>query len=239
MSPQNLKKRLFAVIIPYITFFCNLEKWLKYSEFRSKVKNYPLFHGHLFPHLTHDVPTLRRQVTEWIQKGYVLPLKRGIYTLCDEDRSANFSRLYLANQLYMPSYISLETALSYYNIIPEGVYAITSISSKKTQQFNNAFGQFIYHHFNPKLFGDFVMIQDEFNNPVYIASKERAIIDFLYLKIRWQREYDPDIFRLSYRFQNLQDLDIEKLKEISEKFKIKKMEQLLEILIKNIGEKYD
>lgn len=212
---------------------------MKYAEFRNKVKNYPLFHAHLFPHLTHDVPTLRRQVTEWIGKGYVLPLKRGIYTLCDEDRAAKFSRHFLANQLYMPSYISLETALSFYNIIPEGVYAITSISSKKTQQFDNAFGLFIYHHIDPKLFGDFVMLHDEFNNPVYIASKERAIIDFLYLKVAWQREYDPDIFTLSYRFQNLRDLDIEKLQLIAKKFKLKKMQQLLEILIKNIGEDHD
>jgi predicted transcriptional regulator of viral defense system len=161
----------------------------------------------------------------------VRTLKRGLYTLCDEDRAAKFSRHYLANQLYMPSYISLESALSYYNIIPEGVYAITSVSSKKTQQFNNAFGQFIYHHVDPELFGDFVLLHDEFNNPVYIASKERAIIDFLYLKVPWARKYDHDIFTLSYRFQNLQDVDIEKLRTIAKKFKQDKIQRLLEVLI--------
>ena len=208
-----------------------MEKQLKYGEFRSKVKNYPLFHAHIFPHLTSDVPTLRRQVTEWVAKGYIYPLKRGVYTLRDDDRKANFSRYYLANQLYIPSYISLESALSYYGMIPEGVYATTSVSSKKTQQFNNFFGQFTYQQVASQLFADFIMMRDEFNNVVYIASRERAVIDFLYLKVGWQLTYDDDIFTHSYRFQNLKTLDIEKLQVLSEKFKQKKTDKLFKLFI--------
>lgn len=212
---------------------------MKYGEFRNKVKNYPLFHAHIFPHLTNDVPTLRRQITEWVAKGYIHPLKRGVYTLCDDDRNANFSRLYLANQLYTPSYISLESALSYYGMIPEGVYAITSISSKKTQQFNNFWGQFTYQHVASRLFAEFLMMRDEFNNAVYIASRERAVMDFLYLKVGWQRTYDDDIFTHSYRFQNLQKLDIEKLLLLSEKFKQKKINKLVKILIQTMRSEHD
>ncbi|HEV2613740.1 MAG TPA: hypothetical protein VGV92_03415 [Gammaproteobacteria bacterium] len=203
------------------------------------VKSYPFFHGRIFSHLTKDVATLRRQVSEWIQKGYVVPLKRGMYTLQEKDRETKFSKYYLANQLYLPSYISLETALSYYNIIPEGVYATTSISSKKTQEFNNALGQFIYHHVEPNHFGDFVMVQDEFKNSVYMASKERAIIDFLYFRVPWEREYKSDIFTESYRFQNLEGLDTKKLRHIAKKYKINKMTILVNLLIKQLEHEHD
>lgn len=234
-----LAKQPNYAIIPYITFFCNMEKPLKYAAFRDMVKSYPFFHGRIFSHLTKDVATLRRQVSEWIQKGYVVPLKRGMYTLQEKDRETKFSKYYLANQLYLPSYISLETALSYYNIIPEGVYATTSISSKKTQEFNNALGQFIYHHVEPNHFGDFVMVQDEFKNSVYMASKERAIIDFLYFRVPWEREYKSDIFTESYRFQNLEGLDTKKLRHIAKKYKINKMTILVNLLIKQLEHEHD
>ena len=44
----------------------------------------------------------------------------------------------VANKIYSPSYISLETALSYYGLIPESVYALTSVSTRKTISFNKA-----------------------------------------------------------------------------------------------------
>ena len=168
-----------------------------------------------------------------------LRLSEGFKPCVKRVASRNFRCFFLANQLYQPSYVSLESALSYYGIIPEGVYAITSISSKKTQQFNNPLGHFMYHHIDPELFGDFVMQKDEFNNPVYIASKERAIIDFLYLRVDWARSYDEDIFISSYRFQNLEDIDIKKLETIAKSFKQKKMQVLLSVLIKTIRNEDD
>ena len=58
----------------------------------------------------------------------------------------------IANKSYYPSYISLETAFSYYNIIPEIVYNITSITSKKTIEFNFQNSTFTYNKINSHLF---------------------------------------------------------------------------------------
>ncbi len=105
---------------------------MKFSAFRSVVKGYPLFRSNLFEHITDNVPLLRRQITEWVAKGYILVLKRGIYMLSEEFRVTRCSNYFLANQLYTPSYVSLESALSYYGLIPEAVYATTSVTTKKT-----------------------------------------------------------------------------------------------------------
>ena len=206
-----------------------------YNEFREKVKDYPFFRSNIFSHLTKNQNILRSQITGWVAKGYVIPLKRGLYTLREDDRNNKFSLYFLANNLYSPSYISLESALSYYGLIPEKVVAITSISPKKTQRFENYYGKFIYQHVKNALYDDYVAAKDEFSNRFFIASKERAIIDFLYLRTRGIENIESDIFQSSYRMQNLETIDVDKLKTIAEKFKQKKLDQLVKSLCSTLS----
>ncbi len=207
-----------------------------YAKFREKVKNYPFFRSNIFRHLTDKPQLLRDQIVDWVKKGYVICLKRGIYTLNDDDRAIGVSRYFLANNLYSPSYISLETALSYYGFIPERVHTITSVTTKKTQHFNNTFGDFVYRHIKLSAFNDFVAIKDEHNNVVHIATPEKAIIDFLYFKTLEMKTLNKTIFTKSFRFQNLKDLNTAKLKEISRLYHNKRLESVIKIFIEQLGE---
>src|SRR3990167_1691103 len=101
---------------------------MRYQHFRDIFENYPFFKSQLFNHITDNPALLRVQMVDWVNKGLVLELKRGSYTLNQRDRMANFSSLALAQALYQPSYISLETAMSYYQLIPEKVEQVTSIT---------------------------------------------------------------------------------------------------------------
>lgn len=205
---------------------------MHYTHFRDKIKSYPFFRSCLFEHLTDKPHILRRQLVDWLKKGYVIQLKRGMYALRLEDRSSFFSEYYLANNLYSPSYISLETALSYYQLIPERVQSITSITTKKTQQFQNSLGHFIYRHLKPNLYENFVVKQDEFKNNFYIATPEKAMIDFLYFKSKEMVKINADIFDMSFRFQNLQILNMDELKKVAKPFKQKKLLVLINLFIK-------
>lgn len=72
----------------------------------------------------------RRRLSEWQEKGLIKKLARGFYVFADEDLSE--AELFLiANSIYSPSYVSLQSALSYHHLIPEGVYTLTSVSAKK------------------------------------------------------------------------------------------------------------
>ncbi len=155
-----------------------------------------------------------------------------MYTLPNESRGVKFSRMFLANQLYTPSYISLESALSYYNMIPEAVHTVTSISSKKTQKFINEYGLFQFHHIKPSLYGDYDVHKDEFNNNIFIASKERALVDFLYLRARGFKTVDAAIFSENFRFQNVADVDKDKILKIANIFSQKKLLEWVNLLIK-------
>lgn len=204
---------------------------MKYEEFRKHFTNVPFFHSRTFTQLTDNPAFLRRQVSTWIEKGYIIALKRGLYTLREQDRSNSFNLFFLANYIYQPSYISLESALSYYGIIPERVYGITSVSSRKTNVFENQYGQFIYRHMQMDLYGEYISKKDEFGNVYHIATLEKALIDFLYFKAMTLKKFDKTIFQDSFRFQNLAQINEELLTTLSHGFKQKKLQLLIRWLL--------
>lgn len=204
---------------------------MNYSDFKHKVRKYPYFRANIFEHLSGNPAFLRRQLTDWVKKGWVEKLKRGIYTLSEQDRSVRISAYCLAPILYSPSYISLESALSYYGLIPEGVYAITSVSTQKTMQFHNKYGQFIYRNIKPAFFTDFVSEDDGFGNMFYIATPEKALLDFLFFKTKGMKRVKQDIFENSFRLQNLESVDRQKLKEIAERLGHKKIISIVKSLL--------
>ena len=70
----------------------------------------------------------------------LIKLKRGLY-----ETNKDADPFTIANVLLSPSYISFETALAYYGMIPERVYAIKSASFKKNKkkEYKNAFGLYL------------------------------------------------------------------------------------------------
>jgi len=110
--------------------------------------------------------------------GNIVSLKRGLYKLLDE----NVSDLYLANKLYEPSYISLEFALSYHQVIPETVYEITSVTTKTTRRFQSLGRSFFYRHIRKEAFTGY-SAQKQKGYSFLIADPEKAFVDLNYLRI--------------------------------------------------------
>ncbi|MBU1261922.1 type IV toxin-antitoxin system AbiEi family antitoxin domain-containing protein [bacterium] len=132
--------------------------------------------------------SLKKTIYRWKKKGWIYPLKRGLYELT-YPKDFNTSDMYIANKLYGPSYVSLETALSNYSLIPEVSMAVTSITTKPTRRFKNKHGLFIYRTVKPKTFtGYYVERHGTFN--VLIAEPEKALIDYLYFKTYRHKRLD-------------------------------------------------
>ena len=96
----------------------------------------------LFPN--EKVKTIRNNFTRWLSKGYFVRLKRDLYEFVGYDTELGIPDLYVANRLYEPSYVSLETALSIYSIIPEIAAGVTSVTTRPTRTFKNKYGLFFY-----------------------------------------------------------------------------------------------
>ncbi|MFH1452739.1 MAG: hypothetical protein ABIH00_02010 [Armatimonadota bacterium] len=121
---------------------------------------------------------LEKRIYTWKKKGWVYSIKKGLYELT-YPQDIIIPDLYIANRLYAPSYISLETALSYYSIIPEVAMGATSITTKPTRKFKNKHGFFSYRTVKPVLFtGYSILEQNGFE--VLIAEPEKALVDYLY-----------------------------------------------------------
>ena len=88
----------------------------------------------------------------YVKMGLIISPKRGLYYFTDSPPETYL----LANKIYIPSYISFETALSYYSIIPEIVYTITCATTKTTREFNNGDVAFAYYKIKMQAFTGYV-----------------------------------------------------------------------------------
>jgi len=133
--------------------------------------------------------SLKKMISRWSKKGVISPLKRGLYELT-YPKDFVIPDMYIANKLYNPSYVSLETALSNYSIIPEVSMAVTSITTKPTRKFKNKHGLFIYRTIKPHIFtGYYVERQGIFE--ILVAEPEKALVDFLYFKTYRNKKFSP------------------------------------------------
>lgn len=139
---------------------------------------------------------LKKIVYRWKGKRWIYPLKRGLYELT-YPKDINIPDMYIANTLYNPSYVSLETALSKFSIIPEVSIAVTSVTTKPTRIFKNKHGLFIYRTVKPVAFeGYYIEKQGNFN--IFIAEPEKALMDFLYFKKYRNKGFNAQDERLNW-----------------------------------------
>ena len=116
----------------------------------------------------------------------------------------------------------MESALSYYGLIPEAVYSTVSITTKKTKHFKNKVGNFIYHHIKNELFRSYKKVEVE-GFPVNIAGPEKSILDYIYLKYLNIEDLEE------VRLQNLDVLDRNKLIELFREYpeRVKKIAEVI------------
>jgi len=182
---------------------------MKLAEFVKKYSKDQVIDSSTFSLLGEDPQNIRCQVQYWRRQGHLILLKRGVYALSNDLRKQPLSMGFIANFLLSPSYISLECALSYYDLIPEAVTAYTSVSTKKTTKFKSPLGVFEYRSIKEGLFFGFTKATDEGQN-YFIAYPEKAILDFFYFHQGMdgsESEFE------SYRFQNLESLNLKRFNE--------------------------
>ncbi len=125
---------------------------------------------------------LSLRLHQWRKKGWVSRIKRGLYQL-DYPEPPVIADFYLANRIYEPSYVSLETALSHYQILPEFSAQVASISSKPTRRFTNSHGLFTYTTIRPSAYAGYTVLNLQ-GWPVRMAEPEKAVVDRLYIALR-------------------------------------------------------
>ncbi|MBI5427637.1 MAG: hypothetical protein HZA02_05070 [Nitrospinae bacterium] len=182
-------------------------------EFQKRFSPYSIFSLRDIQKLVPDFH--RIQLDRWEKKGYLKKIKQGYYSLSDHENDRNFI-FYTANRIYAPSYISLEKALKFYGLIPEEIFQITSVSTKKTTNFTTPVGNFSYRHIKPSIFFGY-RLMDFGKKRILMADPEKAILDYLYLNPQLKTVDDFREMRIN-REEFLEQIDLKKLEKYLEAF---------------------
>lgn len=208
---------------------------MKYNEFKNLVIKFPFFTSSQLGGFVKDCQLLRNQLYLWQKRGLIIKLKKGLYMLGENERKIEPSPDAIASHMVAPSYISMEYALSRYDLIPEGVFTVTSITTKKTQTIRNNLGTFAYQHIKEKCFVGFKQEKDSNGLTFFMAEPEKALVDFFYLRSHDFKENDKDVFKESFRFQNTENLDKNKLIRFGALFGNKKIMKVIDNFCQAMG----
>jgi len=166
---------------------------MRYIEFREALKMYTVFSINEIKKI--DAQFHRRRLNEWQDKGYIKKIIKGYYIFSDLELNEN-TLFEIANAIHRPSYVSFDMALSYYHIIPESVYVITSVSSRRPCKYSTPVAEFIYRRIKSDLFFGYNLVN--YNDKRFkIASLEKAILDYFYIHPQLKSKSDYESLRIN------------------------------------------
>jgi predicted transcriptional regulator of viral defense system len=168
---------------------------MRYLDFKKKLEPFIIFSLQDIRSFEPNFNVV--QLSQWQNKGYIKKIIKGKYIFTDLQPNEEILFL-IANELLSPSYVSLEIALSWYGIIPEGVYTVTSVSTIRTITHNTDVGIFEYRKIKQEaFFGDQLKEIEGSNRSFRIASLEKALVDYLYYKNELNTLTDIESLRLN------------------------------------------
>ncbi|PQP33075.1 hypothetical protein C6A36_01120 [Desulfobacteraceae bacterium SEEP-SAG10] len=171
----------------------------------------------------------RRRLSEWQKKGYIKKIVKGYYIFSDIDVDESMLSA-IANKIYKPSYISFETAMSHYRLIPESIYMVTSASTRRTYLFETPVARFSYRTIKPALFFGYSILP----GGIKMAFMEKAILDYFYINPSARTVNDFASLRIN-REEMLSRLNKERLTEYLRRFNQKRLVSRMESFLEWLG----
>lgn len=175
----------------------------------------------------------RNKIASLEQEGKIIRLKRGMYVVSPDANKQLLSIELIANHIYGPSYVSMESALRYHGLIPEQVYTVRSMTINRSKKFENPIGYFEYITVDKKYYPIGITQQTALNKYTFlIASPEKALCDMITTtpRLRIQSEkalktYLEDDLR--FEMSSLEEMNPDIIKKCIEKGKKKEILKLL------------
>jgi len=195
-----------------------------YERFRQSFANDPVISVSEIKKVYPNFDT--RNLVNWQKKGYLIRLRNGLYTFAAQANKEQ-DLFVVANRLYEPSYVSLESALSWHGVIPEGVYSVESVATRKTNCFITPIARFNYRTIKSELFFGYDILQSE-KSPFRMATLEKAILDFYYLNPNVVSAIDLQSLRWS--LVAIAQVDFQQLADFAKLFNTPKIDAQIKLL---------
>ena len=167
-----------------------------------------------------------------MKKGLLIRLKRGLYYLGERLATRRPSTFEVAQLLYGPSYLSLESALSYHGLIPERVYTTTSVTIRRNNTIETPLGIFTYNKLPVENFFTSVERVKEDERTFLLASPWKALLDYIYCYKKQWRNVEPLQESLRIELEDLPKISQQELEQLDHFYKRKNVHDFIKHLPK-------
>jgi predicted transcriptional regulator of viral defense system len=155
-----------------------------------------------------DPVDVRRQLSRWTKAGRLYQLRRGLYALAPPFQKIKPHPFLVANRMVRGSYVSCQSALAYYDLIPEHVPVVTSVTTARPAYWDTPLGSYDFRHVKADLFRGYRLVEVSPEQRAFVATAEKALLDLVYLQPGGD---SPDYLR-ELRLQNLDRLELDELR---------------------------
>mgnify|MGYP000973465885 FL=1 len=171
-----------------------------------------------------------------IAGGQIIHIRRGLYCLAPKYQKKKLNLYALAEHLYGPSYVSLESALSWHGWIPEAVYTLTSASLGKSKEFKTPLGAFSYNRVPQKVFYAGVeRLTDEAGDAFLMAQPIKALADYVYVHKKDWTGLTPAAEDLRIEPDEFESVAVEEIDELIENYTSRRVVRFLKGVRKELG----
>jgi len=183
---------------------------MKFERLLTLVGDQPFFETGLLLAGDVDPAHVQRQLSRWVRSGRIRQLRRGLYTLAPPYQSIIPHPFLIANALMPGSYISAQSALAFYGLIPEYTPRTLSMTMLRPSQWE---GGFHFQHLASHFFFGYQLVELSQGQQAFVAAPEKALLDLAHLTPK----ADSPIYLSQLRLQNMERLDLTRLNEFAER----------------------
>ncbi|MEA3349820.1 MAG: hypothetical protein U9Q82_04285 [Chloroflexota bacterium] len=197
---------------------------MDFERLLTIVADEPLFESDLLLAGEVNPQSVRVQLTRWKNSGRLYQLRRGLYALAPPYRKIKPHPFVVANRILRASYVSCQSALAFYNLIPENVPRTISLTGGRASHWETPLGVYHYHHIKTTRFRGYRLVDLGGGQEAFVATPEKALLDLVYL----QPQGDSPAYLAELRLQNLEKLDMDELRRQAGWFEAPKMRRAVE-----------
>jgi predicted transcriptional regulator of viral defense system len=169
---------------------------MRFKELLELVGDEPVFASSLLSVVGVSPQQARLQLARWVNDRKLIRLRRSLYALNPPFRKVEAHPFLLANRIRKASYVSLQSALSYYNLIPEHVPVVTSVTTGRPEEVRTELGIYVFRHVQKPVFGGFLSAKMAPGQSAFLATPEKALLDLIYFSPGGDQEAFIDELRL-------------------------------------------
>jgi len=203
---------------------------MEYDVLLKLVGDDPLFESSLLFSGNVNTKQIRVQLARWVKAGKVYQIRRGLYAIAPPYQKKQPHPFYVANHLQRASYVSLQSALGLYGLIPELVNVTTSVTTGRPERLETPLGIYEFQHVKTSLLFGYKMRKFD-GQSALVATPEKALLDLVY----FQTVGDLADYLIGLRLQNTGQLDKGLLLEYAEKFGTPKMRKMVKEIFRVIS----